>query len=116
MIYRALSEDGDMTIGNRNAYIEGVDAVQQAVVTRLRQLIYEWWERLEDGVPYWQRIIAMRDVNEAVRLIRARIEQTTDVISILAFEHQWDNETRTLTIQAGIQSVYGEFTIEEAYS
>lgn len=113
MIYRALSDTGDMTIGNKTVYIEGVDAVRQAVVTRLRQLIYEWWEKLEDGVPYWQKIIAMRNVNEAVRIIRARIEQTTDVVSILAFEHEWNNETRSLTIRAGIQSIYGQFTIEE---
>ena len=116
MIYRQLTEDGDMTIGNKNAYIEDVEAVQQAVVTRLRQLIYEWWEQLEDGVPYWQKIIAKRDINEAVRIIRARIEQTTDVIAILVFEHYWNNETRSLTIRAGIQSVYGEFTIEEAFT
>ena len=114
MIYRALSEDGDMTIGNKNAFLSGSEAVQQAVVTRLRQLIYEWWEKLEDGVPYWQKIIAQRDVSEAVRLIRARIEQTTDVISVLAFEHHWNNDTRTLTIRAGVQSIYGEFVIEEA--
>jgi hypothetical protein len=116
MIYRQLTDDGDMTIGNKNAYIEGVEAVRQAVVTRLRQLIYEWWEQLEDGVPYWQKIIARRDIAEAVRIIRARIEQTTDVIAILVFEHYWNNETRSLTIRAGIQSVYGEFVIEEAFT
>ena len=113
MRYRALSDDGDMTIGNANAYIEAVEAVRQAVCTRLRQLIYEWWEQLEDGVPYWQKIIAQRNVEEAVRIIRRRIEQTKDVVCILAFEHYWNNETRTLTIVAGVQSIYGTFTIEE---
>lgn len=113
MRYRALDENGDMTIGNANAYIEAVDAVRQAVCTRLRQLIYEWWEQLEDGVPYWQRIIAQRNVDEAVRIIRRRIEQTKDVVCILAFEHYWNNETRVLTIVAGIQSIYGTFEIRE---
>lgn len=115
MRYRVLTEDGDFTLGNGNAYIEGVDAVRQAVVTRLRELIYEWWEQLEDGVPYWQNIIAKRNINEAVRIIRRRIEQTKKVVTILVFEHNWNNETRSLTIRAGIQSEYGLFQIEEVF-
>lgn len=115
MRYRVLTEDGDFTLGNGNAYIEGVEAVRQAVVTRLRELIYEWWEQLEDGVPYWQNIIARRDIDEAVRIIRSRIEQTKKVITILVFEHDWNNETRELTIRAGIQSEYGLFRIEEVF-
>ena len=115
MIYRALDENGDYTLGNKNAYIEGAEAVRQAVVTRLRQLIYEWWEHLEDGVPYWQKIIATHDVNEAVKQIRKRIELTKEVVAILFFDHDWDNERRILSFRVGIQSVYGEFVIEEAY-
>ena len=84
-------------------------------MTRLRELIYEWWEQLEDGVPYWQNIIARRDIDEAVRIIRRRIEQTKKVITILVFEHDWNNETRVLTIRAGIQSEYGLFRIEEVF-
>lgn len=113
MRYRALDEDGDMTIGNKNAYIDGATAVRQAVVTRLRQLIYEWWEQVDDGVPYWQSVIATRDVKEAERIIRQRIQNTKHVLSILHFETDWDNENRKLTIKAAIQSDYGTLTIEE---
>lgn len=115
MIYRQLSETGDYTLGNRNAYISGVNAVQQAVLTRLRQLIYEWWEDLTDGVPYWQKIIAQRNIDEAQKLIRDRIAQTRHVVAILTFDTDWNNETRRLTISAGIQSEYGIFSIEEEF-
>lgn len=114
MIYRALDDDGDMVIGNKNAYVSEADAVKQAVVTRLRQLIYEWWEDIEDGVPYWQKIIATRDIETAKKLIRERIQATSKVISILGFEADWDNEKRELTIRAAIQSEYGEIVLEEA--
>lgn len=113
MRYRALDDNGDFTIGNGHAYIDGVEAVQQAVLTRLRLLIYEWWEDINDGVPYWQKIIASRDVSAAEQIIRDRIQQTPHVLSILSFDSEWDSENRTLTIRAAIQSEYGAFSIDE---
>ena len=113
MRYRVLDENGDFTIGNEHAYIEGADAVRQAVRTRLRLLVYEWWEDIEDGVPYWQQIIASRDVKAAQQIIRERIQQTPGVLSILSFDPEWNNENRTLTIRAAIQSTYGAFIIDE---
>ena len=115
MIYRQLSPSGDYTIGNKTAFISDSEAVQQAVLTRLRLLIYEWWEELEDGVPYWQQIIAQRDLEAAKKIIRDRIAQTPKVVAILTFETDWNNETRTLKITAGVQSEYGIFEIEEEF-
>lgn len=113
MRYRALDENGDMVMRNGHAYIEGNEAVQQAVATRLRLLIYEWWEDIEDGVPYWQQIIANRNIEEALRIVRKRIAGTDNVLSIIDMEHSWDNETRTLTIRAAVQSTYGFLEILE---
>ena len=113
MRYRALDENGDFKLCNGHAYIEGTDAVRQAVLTRLRLLVYEWWEDIEDGVPYWQKIIAGRDVKAAQQIIRDRIQQTPHVLSILSFDPDWDNENRTLTIRAAVQSDYGAFSIDE---
>ena len=113
MRYRALDENGDFTLGNAHAYIDGVDAVRQAVITRLRLLVYEWWEDINDGVPYWQKIIASRDVAAAEQIIRERIQQTSHVLSILSFDPVWDNENRTLMIRVAIQSEYGAFSIDE---
>ena len=113
MRYRALDENGDFVLSNGHAYIEGTDAVRQAVLTRLRLLVYEWWEDIEDGVPYWQKIIASRDVKAAQQIIRERIQQTPGVLSILSFDLDWDNENRTLASRAAIQSAYGVFGIDE---
>lgn len=113
MRYRALNENGDFTLGNGHAYIEGADAVRQAVLTRLCLLVYEWWEDIEDGVPYWQKIIASRDVKAAEQIIRTRIQETPNVLSILSFDTIWDNEQRTLTIRAAIQTAFGAISIDE---
>ena len=114
MRYRALDENGDMVMRNGFAYLDERDAVEQAVVTRLRLLIYEWWEDTMDGVPYWQQIMGSRDITEVLRIVRKRIQQTTDVLSVVAMDYQWDNEKRGLIIKVAVQSIYGLLEIEQA--
>ncbi len=114
MIYRKLDANGDYTFGsNRNCYLSGTEAVQQAVVTRLRQLLYEWWENLEDGLPLWQQIIAQRDQTQAEKLIRERIVQTQHVVGITTFTTTWDNENRSFAIQTTVQTEYGTIHVNE---
>lgn len=115
MIYRKLDENGDYTFGgNKNSYIKNAAAVEQAVVTRLRQLIYEWWENLEDGLPLWQQILGSRDKAQVEKIIRERIARTKYVKTILSFKADWDNEKRHLTIRASIDTEFGQIQIEEA--
>lgn len=114
MIYRRLDENGDYTFGgNKNNYINAAAAVEQAVVTRLRQLIYEWWEDLEDGLPLWQQILGSRDKKRAEQIIRERIAKTKYVKTILSFEADWGNEKRHLTIRASVETEFGQIQIEE---
>lgn len=114
MIYRLLDENGDYTFGgNAQSFTEGAPAVRQAVVTRLRQLIYEWWESLEDGVPLWQKIIASRDIEAAQKIIRERIENTKYVKSVISYETQWDNENRKLTVTAVVDTAFGTIELDE---
>lgn len=114
MIYRKLDENGDYVFGgNKNSYIRDAAAAEQAVVTRLRQLIYEWWEDLEDGLPLWQQILGNRDKARAEKIIRERIGRTKYVKSILSFNTDWDNEGRSLTIRAAVDTDFGQIQIEE---
>lgn len=114
MIYRKIDEHGDYVFGrNQGNYTNDAGAVEQAVVTRLRQLIAEWWEDLEDGLPLWQQIIGSRDKERAERIIRARIAKTKYVKSILSFAVDWDNERRHLTVRAVVDTEFGQITVEE---
>lgn len=114
MIYRKLDENGDYVFGrNQNNYIQDANAVNQAVVTRLRQLIYEWWEDLEDGIPVWQKILGNRNKQEAETIIRERIQKTKYVRSILYFKVTWDNEKRTLIVQASVDTEFGQIELNE---
>lgn len=114
MIYRKLDENGDYTFGsNGNCYLSGAEAVRQAVVTRLRLLLYEWWEDLEDGLPLWQKILAQRDRTQAEKAIRDRIASTQYVTAIKTFDCQWNTGTRSLSIAAAIDTEYGPAQVNE---
>jgi hypothetical protein len=101
-----------MVMRNGQAYINGSEAVQQAIATRLRLLTYEWWEDYPTGTPWWQDIIATRGIEEAKRIIRKRIANTEHVRSVLSLDADWNNETRHLVVNCTVLSDYGEFTME----
>ena len=92
MIYRKMDANGDYTFGsNSSSYLSKKEAVAQAISTRLKLLIYEWWEDLEEGTPLWQSIISSRDIPEAVNIIRKRIIGTDHVKNLTFFDYNWDN-------------------------
>lgn len=114
MIYRKLDANGDYTFGaNGTCYLSGAEAVAQAISTRLKLLKYEWWEDLEDGLPLWQQIIAQRDKAAAEREIQDRISQTPHVTGILAWNTDWNNENRALSIYATVNTEYGTLEVNE---
>lgn len=114
MIYRKLDNNSDYVFGsNKNSYIQGAEAVKQAVSTRLRQLIYEWWEDLEDGLPLWQQIIGSRDRIRAEGIIRKRVQETKYVRSILYFVSDWDANIRNLTINIILDTEFGQIEVTE---
>lgn len=114
MIYRKLDINGDYVFGgNKNSYVIGAEAVKQAILTRLRQLIHEWWEDLEDGLPLWQQIIGSRDKLRAEEIIRKRVQLTKHVKSILYFVSDWSANSRKLTIKIIVDTEFGELNFQE---
>lgn len=116
MIYRMLDSDGDYVFGRgKHAYLEGIDAVAQAIKTRLLLLYAEWWEDREDGLPLWEQILAApgsQDSLIAVDLIfKERIEGTTGVLSLLGYESDFDRDNRKYTFKAAVETMYGDLII-----
>lgn len=116
MIYRMLDSDGDYVFGRgKHAYLEGIDAVAQAIKTRLLLLYAEWWEDREDGLPLWEQILAApgsQDSLNAVDLIfKERIEGTTGVLSLLGYESDFDRDNRKYTFKAAVETMYGDLII-----
>lgn len=117
MRYRRLDVNGDYTFGqNRLAFLLKTDAVAQAIYTRLKLLLTEWWEDPEDGLPLFQAILGARTNRgtQAIDLIlQKRIRNTTDVTDLYDFTSTFDNETRKYTFQCRVDTVYGEITLNQ---
>lgn len=117
MKYRRLDENGDMTFGQgASNFLTGVDAVAQAIMTRLKLYLNEWWENLDDGLPLWQQILAAPATQENIDaidlIIRNRILGTLDVKAVEDFESIYSAQTRKYQFVSTVDTNYGELTTE----
>lgn len=114
MIYRRLSKEWDYTFGNGvSNYVNGAEAVAQAIKSRLLLLYGEWWEDQEDGLPLWQKIMGTSgrpENQQAVDLIiRDRISETEGVLAIIAWTSSF--EKRNYVFRALIETKYGTLSV-----
>jgi hypothetical protein len=115
--YRRLDGNGDYTFGgNSNDFItDSVEAVAQAIYTRLRLLEGEWWEDTSDGLPLFQQILGHfgpnGNKNAADLVIKERILGTTGVQSITTFESDYNLSTRAYSFTCTIATDYGTTTV-----
>jgi hypothetical protein len=87
------------------------DAVAQAVVTRLKLWLGEWFIDQSEGTPYQQAVLGKGTQQSAEPAIRSRILETQGVKSILSFAFAFDGENRIATINATIDTIYGQATV-----
>jgi hypothetical protein len=116
MIHRRLDSDWDYTFGNgRGNYLSGVDAVAQAVATRLKLLLGEWWADVNDGLPLWQMILGAPGSAEHRRvvdsLVRERILGTPNVTAIKEMASLYNPDTREYQFAAKIDTAFGQVVI-----
>src|ERR1022692_4359558 len=110
MKYRKLDANGDMTFGSGSAnYFANVPAaVAQAVQTRLKLFLGEWFLNTADGTP-WNNDKILGKSNQKMRdmLLKARILQTPGVNALLSYNTNVDVTTRKLTVTGTLDTIYG---------
>lgn len=109
MLVRRLDENFDMTFGQglSNFAIES-EAVAQNVRTRLLLVLGEWFLDTEDGVPYLEKIfIKPEDLAQVEAILKARISETEGVQTLFDFQLLFERSTRSVTITATLQTIYG---------
>lgn len=111
MQYRKLSASGDYTFGQGSLnFYSGVEAVAQAVKTRLQLYEETFWRDLSDGVPMFQKILAspgsVAHVAAIDGIIQSRISDTEGVTALLDFSSSFDPAVRKYSFQATIQTQY----------
>lgn len=114
MKYRKLDENGDSAFGNKK-WLNGREAVAQAILTRLRLLYGEWWENIADGLPLFQEILGRYggdEAREAVDLIISeRIQGTQNVLHLTSYQSAFDISTRHYSAHCTVDTIFGEITL-----
>lgn len=110
--YLPLDASGDITIVT-GANLMGVDAVAQAILTRLRLWYGEWWEDMSLGLPVFQRILGQ--LGSAAGLaamqleVRKVIEGTPYVTAITSLTTSFQDGV--LNFQVSVQTAFGPATV-----
>lgn len=110
MIYRKLDENGDYSFGNKLAdfLVNSPDAVAQAVKTRLMLWQGEWFANINSGTPYDTRILGNNTLPLYDQAVREVIAGTQGVVSIVDYASYYDSNSRSVTIAAILDTVYGQ--------
>ena len=116
--YRRLDSNGDYVFGsNQQSFITGVDAVSQAIKTRLKLLKGEWWEDENEGLPLFQNILGQpgtaQNLQSADLLIRDVISSTPDVTAIKDYKGLYNN--RSYSVSCTVDTKYGEAQLEVTF-
>ena len=115
MRYRKLDSDRDMVFGNQQAdfWRDVPDAPAQAVGTRLRLLSGEWFLDVTEGVPYQVSALGTGKQGTIEPMFRDAILNTQGVTRITAWSSSFNPDSRTYTLAATIDTVYGAVALNE---
>lgn len=109
MRYRRLNPNGDMTFGHQQADFlrESPDTVAQAILTRLKLWLGEWFVDQTEGTPYQQAVLGKRTRASMEPAMRSRILDTPGVTEIVNFDLSINPDTRIATFHATVNTLYG---------
>ena len=117
MRYRKQDKDGDYTFGMglRDFHVNSPDAVAQAIDTRLKLWLGEWFADTTDGTGWNQAILGKHADNLYELTLRQRVLETPGVVSIVDFDSSFDSRTRRLTVSMSVDTAYGQATLNGEY-
>lgn len=116
MKYRRLTNTGDYSFGSPNQnFIYDINAVGQAIQTRLTLFLDTFWRDLSDGIPMFQRIwgtsASAANLLTVDNIIQQRIRGTEGVTELLSYTSQFNRDTRQYTFEAQVQTIYSTSVI-----
>lgn len=116
MRYRKLTDDGDYSFGNGQLDFlrDTPETVGQAVETRLRLWLGEWYLNIESGTPFMQGILGKKSQTQANITIQDRVLNTQGVTNIQNFESVLNANARSLAVRFDIDTIYGPTPVEVA--
>ncbi len=114
MRYRKLSADNDYTFGNgqQDFYRDVPEAVAQACKTRLLLWLGEWFLDIQEGTLFMQGILGKHSLEQASVTIQDRALGTQGLTSISNFTSEIEPNTRALSAQFNIDTIYGPTQVQ----
>jgi hypothetical protein len=117
MRYRRLDANGDYVLGSgSDFFVNSPDAVGQAVMTRLRLSVGDWFIDTTEGTPWATEVLGKYTAKTYDAIIKSRILGTSLlgvqlVTQITSYSSSYDPTTRKLSISANIDTIYGSTAI-----
>lgn len=97
------------------AQLTNLQAVEQAILTRIKLFQGEWWENLNEGTPMFQQILAQRMTPKkqqlAAQALTSRILGTPYVTGVNNVSFAFNSITRQFTYSAIAQTSFGTVTV-----
>jgi hypothetical protein len=112
--YRRLGINNEPAMGRgRQDFLLDIDAVGQAVITRLKLWQNEWWEDLYLGIPMWQSMLGVVGTKKEVidRIIQDCIMQTTGISGISYLSSIFNSSDRSYQFYCILDTIYGQTVI-----
>lgn len=115
MRYRKLDADGDYSFGHGQAdfYRDVPEAPAQAVRTRLKLWLGDWYLDLREGMPWVTKVLGKGTANTRDIAITSHALGTQGVTRITGYASSLDRDTRSFTGQMTIDTIYGAATVKE---
>lgn len=115
--YRKLTETGDYSFGQGpQNFHSGVEAVAQAVKTRMQLYLGNFWRDVNDGLPVYQKMLGSSGSTENIATVDAilqeRVKGTTGVQNILSYSSSFSPDTRKYSFKTLIQTDYSVTTVQ----
>jgi hypothetical protein len=116
--YRRLI-DGEPQFGQgQQNFLQGIDAVAQAIQTSLSLFTGEWWEDLNDGLPLWIGLLGYEGSNKeksnaiiVKRILEINLDNKKLVSSVNNVINTYNSTLRKYTFEGTAISIYGAVTI-----
>jgi hypothetical protein len=114
--YRQLDANGDpIWGGGQSNFIADLNAVAQAITTRLKLLRGEWWEDLNTGTPLFQSMLGVggsgKQPDVVALVIVQRILATPYVLSVDNVATDYDADARAFSFGCTVKTRFGTLTI-----
>lgn len=115
---RKLTSSGDYSFGaGANDYIDGDEAIGQAIKTKILLFYGEWWEDTGNGIPMFQSFLGQTNP-ETIKtsladIIEKRVLEVDGVRSVKTVDVQLNKNTRTMSFEIEVVTVNNTTTTVE---